>query len=320
MSWFEAGIDGPMVVTRAIHFAASAITAGVVMFRAFVAEPALQSSPAGHTMVRARIAALTWTGLAVAVVTGLVWFVLQAMSMTGLAGADALRSGAMLTVATETQFGLVSEVRAMLALLLAASLVFNQFVLSRSLAILAALGLVGAIAWTGHAGSTLGELGSLHLTADVLHLVAASAWIGGLSGLSILFAVERRRSAFEWGPVQLDAVGRFSILGMISVAALILSGIVNAWILVGSFHALLVTDYGQLLLLKIAVFVLMVGLAVVNRFWLMPQLASVTKTGAHTNALTALARNTLIESALGFAIFAVIGVLGTLHPAIHLVK
>ena len=320
MSWFEAGIDGPMVVTRAIHFAASAITAGVVMFRAFVAEPALQSSPAGHTMVRARIAALTWTGLAVAVVTGLVWFVLQAMSMAGLAGADALRSGAMLTVATETQFGLVSEVRAMLALLLAASLVFNQFVLSRSLAILAALGLVGAIAWTGHAGSTLGELGSLHLTADVLHLVAASAWIGGLSGLSILFAVERRRSAFEWEPVQLDAVGRFSILGMISVAALILSGIVNAWILVGSFHALLVTDYGQLLLLKIAVFVLMVGLAVVNRFWLMPQLASVTKTGAHTNALAALTRNTLIESALGFAIFAVIGVLGTLHPAIHLVK
>src|SRR6516165_6359115 len=52
----------------------------------------------------------------------------------------------------------------------------------------------------------------------------------------------RRRSAFGWGPQQLYAVLRFSTLGMISVAALILSGIVNACMLVGSFRALLVTD------------------------------------------------------------------------------
>jgi putative copper resistance protein D len=320
MSWFGAEIDGPLVLTRAIHFAASATTAGAVMFRAFVAEPALQTSPARYAMVRARIAALTWTGLAIAAVTGLVWFVLQTMSMTGLASGDAMRSGAMLTVANETQFGLVSEVRAALALLLAACLVLSRFVMSRWVALITALALVGAIAWTGHAGSTLGELGNLHLTADVLHLGAASAWIGGLLGLSILFAVGRRHSAFEWGPLQLDAVLRFSTLGMISVAALILSGIVNAWILVGSFRALLVTDYGQLLLLKIVAFVVMVGFAAVNRFWLTPQLALVTNAQAHTNALSALTRNTLIEIALGLAIFAVVGVLGTLHPAIHLVK
>jgi len=41
---------------------------------------------------------------------------------------------------------------------------------------------------------------------------------------------------------------------------------------------------------------------------------------ADTNALSALTRNTLIEIALGLAIFAVVGVLGTLHPAIHLAK
>ena len=107
---------------------------------------------------------------------------------------------------------------------------------------------------------------------------------------------------------------------MISVAALILSGIVNACILIGSFRALLVTDYGQLLLLKIVAFVVMVVFAAVNRFRLTPQLALVTNAQAHTSALSALTRNTLIEIALGLAIFAVVGVLGTLHPAIHLVK
>jgi putative copper resistance protein D len=320
MSGFAAEIDGPLVLTRAIHFAASATTAGAVMFRVFVAEPALRPSSDGCAIVQSRIAALTWTGLAIAAATGLVWLALQTMSVTGLPFGDAMRSGAMLTVANETQFGLVSEIRAALALLLAVCLVLSRFVLSRWLALIAASGLVAAIAWTGHAGSTLGELGNLHLTADVLHLGATSTWIGGLFGLSILFAVGRRRAAFEWEPLQLDAVLRFSTFGMISVAALILSGIMNAWILVGSFHALLVTDYGQLLLLKIVAFVVMVGFAAVNRFWLTPQLASVTKTEARANALSALTRNTLIEIVLGLAIFAVVGVLGTLHPAIHLVR
>ena len=117
MSGFGAEIDGPMVVTRAIHFAASATTAGAVMFRVFVAEPALHPWPDGYAIVRARIAALTWTGLAIAAATGLVWLVLQTMSITGLPFGDAMRSGAMLTVANETQFGLVSEVRTALALL-----------------------------------------------------------------------------------------------------------------------------------------------------------------------------------------------------------
>ena len=176
------------------------------------------------------------------------------------------------------------------------------------------MGLVGAIAWTGHAGSTLGELGNLHLTA------AASAWVGGLLGLSILFAVGRRRSALEWGPLQLNAVLRFSTLGMISVAVLILSGIVNAWILVGSFRALLVTDYGQLLLLKIVAFVVMVGFAAVNRFWLTPRLALVSRAETQRAVLSALTRNTLVESVLALAIFGIVGVLGTLHPAIHLMQ
>ena len=114
--------------------------------------------------------------------------------------------------------------------------------------------------------------------------------------------------------------GRFSILGMVSVAVLIVSGAVNTWILVGSVHALLVTDYGRLLLLKIAAFVVMIGFAAVNRLSLTPRLADGAKSGGEPGALAALKRNTRIEIALGLAIFAIVGVLGTLHPAIHLVE
>src|SRR6516164_4076706 len=105
------------------------------------------------------------------------------------------RSGRVKCWLSSTRRNLAScrKIRGGLAVILAACLVFNRLALARWGALAAGLGLVGAIAWTGHAGSTLGELGDLHLAADVLHLWAASAWIGGLAGLCILFAVGRRR-------------------------------------------------------------------------------------------------------------------------------
>jgi copper resistance protein D len=320
MSPFAADIDGPLVLTRGIHFAASAVVAGILIFRCLVAQPALRPSAEGYASVQAQLVKLAWAALAVAIATGIVWLTLETMTFAGIGFDEAVRSGALLIVVDETQFGLVSEIRGALAVLLAACLALDRFAFAQWVGLAAGLALVAAIAWTGHAGATLGTLGDLHLTADGLHLLAAAAWIGGLAGLAILFAVGRRRPAYEWGPLQSRAIARFSTLGMVAVAVLILSGAVNSWILVGSVHALLVTDYGRLLLLKITAFVVMVGFAAVNRFLLTPRLVAGAKSGTVPNALAALKRNTLIEIALGLAIFAIVGVLGTLHPAIHLVQ
>ena len=58
---------------------------------------------------------------------------------------------------------------------------------------------------------------------------------------------------------------RFSTLGVPSVGVLIASGVVNTFHQVGDFPALLGTDYGRLLVAKLALFVVMLGLATVNR-------------------------------------------------------
>jgi putative copper resistance protein D len=113
-----------------------------------------------------------------------------------------------------------------------------------------------------------------------------------------------------------DAAQRFSAMGIICVGILVLSGIVNAWILVGSFRGLFVTEYGLLLILKLVIFAFMLALAAVNRVWLTPRLAlSSGNTGA---AFRQLKRNSTIEIVLVLAIFAIVGLLGVLHPAIHL--
>jgi putative copper resistance protein D len=318
MDWFGAGGSGPLIVIRAIHFAATATTAGALVFQAAVTKPASCSDQAVVKFQRTQTLRVASAGLAIVVASGAIWLLLQAVAMSGLPFDKAMTPQVLLTVLNDTQFGQVSEIRLALAMILVACLVFNRFPLTDWPALAAALGLTAAIAWTGHAGSTPGELGNLHLTADVLHLLAAASWIGGLVPLVLLLAAARRSQAAAWASLAQGAAVRFSVLGIVSVATLAVTGIVNAWILVGSFHALPFTGYGRLLMLKLVVVALMLVFAAINRFWLTPRLAFPSGNELRLEALGQLTRNSVVEIVLGFVIFAIVGMLGTLHPAIHL--
>ena len=146
MDWFGAGINGPLVVVRAIHFAATAVTAGTLLFRAVVAEPALASAQMAPAVIRLQIIRVAWTGLAIAAATGVIWLLLQAASMSGLPFIEAMNSDVLSTVLNETQFGRVAKIRFVLAIILAACLAYDRFALPRRLALGAAVGLIAAIA------------------------------------------------------------------------------------------------------------------------------------------------------------------------------
>ena len=312
MDWLAAEGHVPLIAVRAIHFAASAVITGSLVFRAWVAKPASRSDQAVAWVLRTQSLRLAWIALAVALLSGAIWFLLQAVSMSGLPPGEAMTSQVLSTVLEETQFGAVMQVRGVLAIVLATCLAFDRFPWADRLALVAALGLTGSIAWTGHAASTLGAMGDLHLAADAVHLVAAASWIGGLVPFSLLLAAVHRNGGAS---LARDATERFSTLGIVSVATLTVTGSVNSWILVGWFRGLLVTEYGQVLMLKLVVFAAMLVFAGVNRFALTPRLA--LSSGNDREALRKLIRNSVVEIALGFAIFAIVGVLGTLHPANH---
>jgi copper resistance protein D len=314
MDFLGTDIDGPMVAVRAVHFAATATTAGALLFRAVVADPTLRTIERMERVIDGQIRLLAWTGLLIALVSGLLWSLLQASAMSGQSVAEAIRSGAMPTVINDTQFGLVSKIRLGLTVLLAICLGFDRRQVLRWLALGSALCLISAIAWTGHAASTPFRLGYLHLLADALHLCAAAAWIGGLMSLLMLIRIVRRYYASTGATLQLDAVRRFSSLGIVSVATLVVSGMINAWILVGSFRALFATDYGWILMLKLTAFIAMLTLAAANRFWLTPRLA---EPGGEESRY--LGRNIVAEIVLVLLVFALVGLLGTMHPAAHLV-
>ena len=70
-------------------------------------------------------------------------------------------------------------------------------------------------------------------------------------------------------------------------------------------------------MLKILLFVIMLSYAAINRLVLTPYLGMPTVDDARLAAMGRLTRNSEIEIALGLTIFAIVGVLGTLHPAMH---
>jgi putative copper resistance protein D len=113
------------------------------------------------------------------------------------------------------------------------------------------------------------------------------------------------------------ALHRFSGVGSALVAVLVGTGLVNSWVLVGpgNLEGLWTTPYGQLLSLKLLVFVGMFGLAAANRFRLTPGLARAIRTNSLPDeALAALRHSILLEVLLGLAVLFLVAWFGTLAP------
>jgi copper resistance protein D len=303
---------------RAVHFAATIIAAGVVIFEVTVAAPAFATA-AGMldpeiTRLRGGWSWLVWASLAVAAVSGAIWLVLLAGDIYAAPIAEVWRDGGVWTVASETRFGQVSLVRLAAAALLAASLPMLSRTAGhgpwRASAVVFAIAVLIGPAWTGHAGATPGVAGEFPLAADALHLLAAGAWLGGLPPLAMLLAAAWRAKEPPWATVTAIAVQRFSLLGVISVGTLLASGIANSWYEVGTLNNLFATSYGQLVLIKIGLFAAMLGLASINRFYLTPRLAI-------ASTIRRLYHTSLAETGLGFAAVVVVGFLGAMAPASH---
>ena len=298
-------------------------------FCAFIACPALRRAGGEARELEVffgrQNARLLSTALLVAVVSGAAWLVLAADSIAGEPWRAVIGDGVAWAVLRETQFGLVAQLRllaaAVLAILLLKSGARQPDGWLRSLAVATAGLFLGSLAWTGHAGAGLGIGGALHLANDVIHLLAAGAWVGGLAALVLFLAQPAKSADPRWLTVASEVVHRFSGAGVLGVAALAASGVINAWFLTDRLRTLSGTDYGRLVQLKIALFLAMFCLATINRARLLPRLSpagdAASLERAH-RALRKLRRNAVIELALGLGAICVVGVLGVTPPAGHI--
>lgn len=250
--------------------------------------------------------------LAIAVASPL-QFVIQTATLAGVPPL-ALDAATLKAALAEMSFGKSSLIRLSLALIASMGIWLLPAGRILWLSVTALGGLVCAsFAWMGHGAATEGAYGWLHLAADITHSLAAAGWIGALI---VFWIVSRPKNVGSMpSPSLYHSLRRFSGIGTLFVAIIIASGLINSLFLAGLDPVAAVsTRYGQVLALKLALFVVMLCLAAANRFKHVPTLGfAISGAASHAN-LDPLRLSIGMETEAAVLILALVAWLGTLQP------
>lgn len=252
---------------------------------------------------------------AVGIVLSLLGFLLLVarMSATPLDGID---MGLVQTLLVESAIGwaLMARVGALVVGLAVALLLPAGRAKSALLALSGAVA-AATLAWGGHGAGGEGAVGLVRLSVDVVHLLAASTWIGALAVLLAL-VLPGRHITQERIETAHKALAGFGRTGTVAVLLIVLTGGANVAFIVdpAALPTLGVSTYGRLLLLKLVFFAAMLGCAVLNRYGLTPALGASIERGELRPSLSGLRRSIAIETSLAFGVLALVGWLGMLEP------
>jgi copper transport protein len=128
----------------------------------------------------------------------------------------------------------------------------------------AAVGLALSLALAGHAVTT-GDSPAVAVSAHVIHTVAASGWLGGLLCLALVgLPVAARLEREDRWVTAAAVVNAFSPVALFFAALAVGAGSFLAWTHIGTVAALFTTDYGRLLLVKLALLTLTLATGAYN--------------------------------------------------------
>ena len=245
---------------RWVGFMALATLVGGLVVELVVLPPATPMVDGARRRLR-RLAMLCLVGL---VATTAADLVTRAQTMAG--GASPAVIGALPAVLRHTHFGAMWIARfALLALALVLAAASSRTLRVASLGLALAIALTTTL--TGHAA----DWGDLTLSAgiDWMHVVATTAWTGGLIALALAVLKEAR-------PWPLGVLGgcmrRFSRLAGFCVAAVLATGLYNAWVQLEGPSDLVTTIYGRVLAVKVLLVLGLLWFGAVNRYAVVPDL------------------------------------------------
>jgi copper transport protein len=194
-------------------------------------------------------------------------------------------------------------------------------------AALAAIALGATPALSGHAIAAAEHRG-ISVTLDVIHVLAAGGWIGGLFVLALVgvpgalaecseaqHTSERTETRPEDG-ISLVArlVAAFSPIALILAGTVVVSGGIAAWLRVGSLPLLFSSDYGTVLLIKLGFVALVIAAGAFN--WLRMR-AALARRGAGQSALGTFHRSAWAELTAAMLVITATAVLVATPPPVH---
>ncbi|EOD1041798.1 copper homeostasis membrane protein CopD [Citrobacter farmeri] len=283
------------VTLRFIHFTALMLVFGSALYGAWLAPLSIRRLMSRRFLRLQQHAAL--------------WSFLSALLMLAIQG-GLMGSGwqDVISVSTwvavlHTQFGGVWLWQIVLALVTLVAALIVPRNLPRLLLLLT-LAQFALLTGVGHATLHSGVIGALQQTNHALHLICAAAWFGGL--LPVMYCMHLARG--RWQQQAVYTMMRFSRYGHLAVAGVLLTGIANI-LFIQSFSLPLWAAWGQLLLLKCALVLLMVAIALANRYLLVPRMRQDNR---RINLY--FIWMTKIEWGIGAVVLAIVSLFATLEP------
>ncbi|MEU8266127.1 cytochrome c oxidase assembly protein [Sphaerisporangium sp. NPDC049002] len=238
------GLPSPGVLTtlglpvvRVVHDVCAVATVGTLLSAVALAGDAASrreiTRVAGHW-------ALAWAASAAATQ------ILTLSDLLGLPVGEALQSGFLLTFSMEVPQGQAFLLVTLLALVIAGASTLPLGLWGRGLLLAVAIFAVLPPAYVGHSASAADH--NIAVSSLMLHIAGVAVWVGGLFGV---VAYLRRSDTLA------PAVRRFSALALCCFVAVGVSGLVNAWIRLGSPAQLWESRYGLLVLGKLIALVVL---------------------------------------------------------------
>ncbi|HLE15838.1 MAG TPA: copper resistance protein CopC [Anaerolineales bacterium] len=182
------------------------------------------------------------------------------------------------------------------------------------------IGLMLVQALGSHAAAALADP-ILAVSSDWVHLLAASIWVGGVAALAVGWIPGARPNRREYLQLLRPTLRPFSLLAAASFGLLLVTGIYNTWVEVGSVEGLLNTFYGQAVLAKIGLMMAIGALGLVNSMLINPSLARPLgralrqPPGWTPFSLSRLPALILVEVALGSLVLLIAGIITASQPA-----
>lgn len=318
-------------LARGLQYAATALGVGGIAFLLLAWLPALAAlgGPAGGWSRAARRfgSGLRGTALLAAAIGALsaaAGVVMEGAEAAGVSGFSALK-WTIVHETLETKFGTIwgLAVLAWLVFGVLAATGLGRRPAERAPNALLLLALAVPLAYvvlvpalSGH-GSTQSPV-VLNFPVNVVHVSAMAVWLGGLA--TLLFVMPRATGELEpvdRGRLLAANLSRFSRVALISVGAILVTGLIQAYVYVRRLDALLETGYGRAVLIKFLLLLALIAIGAYNRRRSLPRLERIAAGGEPPGRAGHLLRRALrAEVALLVVVLGVTAALASYAPPV----
>ncbi|WP_140918101.1 copper homeostasis membrane protein CopD [Limnobaculum xujianqingii] len=290
-------LDAFHIFFRLLHFSAVTLLFGITLFVSCLSHGKFRLS------LQYDLRRLLTYSLLIVLLTSVGIIAIQS-GLMGDGWPDTIK-GSIITDVLSTSFGMawrwqiIFTFTATICLLLP---IYWRFSLITLLAFL----LLISLGFVGHTTLHSGAIGWLHRANHALHLISAGYWLGALIPLLVCLrylSVEHYRS---------DAIStliRFSQVGHLAVILVIFTGIINSVLILQRWPVNWSSAYLQLLGIKVFLVMMMVMIALYNRYRLVPEMNQ-----QGSNAMRYFVLFTVLEILLGILVLSLVSLFATLSP------